>query len=197
MRKVLLSSAIAAALATSAMAWDFCADYSKLTVLTGTTGTAIAIGTTTVAPAGIIVGAVINHFINCDEAQSDEVKTTVEEPTVKRATIADAKDVYFDFDKYSLNAKAKADVAVDASVVQSIGKPIVIEGNADSRGSDEYNYALGLKRAQAVKTELINAGVTSELKVISYGEANPACTESTEDCFAKNRRVQLKVEEAK
>lgn len=194
MKKLLLSSIVAGLLSTSAMAWDFCADYSKLAVLTGTTGTAIAIGTTTVAPAGIIVGAVINHLIDCDEVSETTINTTTDEPTVKTVSIDDAKPVYFGFDKYDLDATAKEVVTADAEVLKTIKEKIVIEGNADARGSDEYNYALGLKRAEAVKSALVNSGVTGELTTITYGESKPACTEQTEDCFAKNRRVELKTQ---
>lgn len=195
MKKLLLSSIVAGLLSTSAMAWDFCADYSKLAVLTGTTGTAIAIGTTTVAPAGIIVGAVINHLIDCDEVTAETIPSaTKDEATLKTASIDDVKSVYFGFDKYDLDATAKEVVNADAEVLKTIKEKIVIEGNADARGSDEYNYALGLKRAEAVKQSLIYSGVTGELTTITYGESKPACTEQTEDCFAKNRRVELKTQ---
>ena len=194
MKKLLLSSIVAGLLSTSAMAWDFCADYSKIAVLTGTTGTAIAIGTTTVAPAGIVVGAIINHLIDCDEVSETTINTTTDEPTVKTASINDVKSVYFGFDKYDLDATAKEVVNADAPVLNAIKEKIVIEGNADARGSDEYNYALGLKRAEAVKSALVNSGVTAELTTITYGESKPVCTEQTDDCFAKNRRVDFKTQ---
>ena len=64
-----------------------------------------------------------------------------------------------------------------------------IEGNCDEWGSDEYNYALGLKRAKSVKTALIDLGLDSnKLTIISYGETNPVCTSHTKECWAKNRR---------
>ena len=197
MKKLLLSSIVAGLLSTSAMAWDFCADYSKIAVLTGTTGTAIAIGTTTVAPAGIVVGAIINHLIDCDETTETAVNETIVptgEPLVKTVSIDDAKSVYFGFDKYNLDATAKEVVNADANVLNTIKDKIVIEGNADERGSDEYNYALGLKRAEAVKSALVNSGVTAELTTITYGESKPVCTEKTDDCFAKNRRVDFKTQ---
>ena len=103
------------------------------------------------------------------------------------------KTVYFDFDKYTLNSNGKESVNDTANVLKTIPNLSVrIEGNADSRGSDEYNYALGLKRATEVKNALVNAGVTNELQTVSYGEAKPNCTETNEDCFSKNRRVDFK-----
>ena len=65
MKKLLISSVVAGMLVTSASAWDFCSDYSKLLTMGGTTGAAIAIGTTTVAVPGLIVGAILNQVV-CD-----------------------------------------------------------------------------------------------------------------------------------
>ena len=108
--------------------------------------------------------------------------------------IKDIRNIHFDFDQYKLDEDAQEDVQFDSDIIQALAAPIIIEGNADSRGSDEYNYALGLKRAEEVKQALIIDGVKNELKVISYGESAPICTETTEDCLAKNRRVQFKTE---
>ena len=69
-----------------------------------------------------------------------------------------------------------------------------LEGNCDEWGSDEYNFALGLKRANAVKDELLNNGVASErITLVSYGSSNPVCTEKTQECWSKNRRVDFKL----
>ncbi len=193
MKKLLISSVVAGMLVTSASAWDFCSDYSKLLTMGGTTGAAIAIGTTTVAVPGLIVGAILNQVV-CDG--TDEVKTfaQTEDQISKKLDIKDIRNIHFDFDQYKLDEDAQEDVQFDSDIIQTLAAPIIIEGNADSRGSDEYNYALGLKRAEEVKQALIIDGVKNELKVISYGESAPICTETTEDCLAKNRRVQFKTE---
>ncbi|HKA88861.1 MAG TPA: peptidoglycan-associated lipoprotein Pal [Haliangiales bacterium] len=69
---------------------------------------------------------------------------------------------------------------------------IVIEGNADERGTVEYNIALGQRRADAVRTYLEQLGVSQEqLKTVSYGKERPLCTEHNEDCWKKNRRAAL------
>ena len=74
------------------------------------------------------------------------------------------------------------------------GTIIKIEGNCDEWGTDEYNYALGLKRAKSVKEALRANGVHGKkMKLISYGESNPVCTEHNKECWAKNRRVEFKV----
>ena len=67
---------------------------------------------------------------------------------------------------------------------------IKLEGDCDESGSDEYNYALGLKRAISVKNDLINRGINADrIVTFSYGESNPICKEHTAECFSKNRRT--------
>lgn len=197
MKKLLLSSVLAGLLVTSASAWDFCSDESQIGVAaTGMSAGILIADATFGGVPGLIVGAIANQLLCTPEEKStldSEVKTFVQEG-LKTNDVPGAKTVYFDYDKYILNTTGKEDTAVSAEAIKKItNTPIRIEGNADSRGSDEYNYALGLKRANAVKTELQNAGVTNPLEVVSYGEAKPECADSTEDCFAKNRRVQFKI----
>jgi peptidoglycan-associated lipoprotein len=73
------------------------------------------------------------------------------------------------------------------------GLRIVVEGNADERGTVEYNIALGQRRADAVRRYLEELGVSStQLRTVSYGEEHPLCTEHSEDCWAKNRRAALR-----
>ena len=103
-----------------------------------------------------------------------------------------SKDVvYFDFDKYNIRADQMGVVENVASLLRDTNTnfTVRIEGNCDEWGTDEYNYALGLKRAKAVKTALSDLGVdSSRLTIISYGETNPVCTSHTKSCWAKNRR---------
>ena len=71
---------------------------------------------------------------------------------------------------------------------------IKVEGNCDEWGSDEYNYALGLKRANVVKDALVADGVNpNRLSVVSYGESNLVCSEKSKSCDAQNRRDEFKV----
>lgn len=71
---------------------------------------------------------------------------------------------------------------------------ILIEGHADERGTNEYNLALGERRAKAAMNYLVAQGVpANRITVISYGEERPLCTERTEDCWARNRRVHFLV----
>jgi peptidoglycan-associated lipoprotein len=66
---------------------------------------------------------------------------------------------------------------------------VTIQGNCDERGTREYNLALGARRANAVKEYLVSLGISAgRVDTISYGKERPVCTESTEDCWAQNRR---------
>lgn len=105
------------------------------------------------------------------------------------------ESVYFDFDKYNIKNDMQKVVETNNKNVQEFLKNyntfmISVEGHCDDRGTDEYNYALGLKRAQSVKATLIDSGISDKNIVTkSLGEASPVCTEKTKECWAKNRRV--------
>lgn len=101
-------------------------------------------------------------------------------------------NVYFDYDKFDIREDMMASVKGNAALLKN--KTFKLEGNCDEFGSDEYNFALGLKRANAVKTALVNEGVIADsISMVSLGEGNPACTEKTQECWAKNRRVEVKL----
>ena len=104
--------------------------------------------------------------------------------------------VYFDFDKFDIREDMKSNVTNDVTVAKAAASAynVKLEGNCDEWGSDEYNFALGLKRAQAVKTALLNEGVDAKrISMVSLGKSTPVCTEKTQDCWAKNRRVDFKL----
>jgi peptidoglycan-associated lipoprotein len=98
--------------------------------------------------------------------------------------------VYFDFDKSEIRTDAKS--ALDAKLPLLKANPsmkIRIEGNTDSRGSNEYNMALGLRRANAAKRYLASQGIeAARFDVVSYGEERPVDQGTTEDAYQKNRR---------
>lgn len=100
------------------------------------------------------------------------------------------QDIFFDYDKADLRPDSQQTLAHTAQVFnQHPNWKVRIEGNSDERGSTEYNLALGERRAKAAKDALAQAGVGADrLNTISYGKEKPACTESTEDCWQKNRR---------
>jgi peptidoglycan-associated lipoprotein len=103
------------------------------------------------------------------------------------------KDVYFDFDRYDLSADARTILRSSAEWLK--GNPaarVEIEGHCDERGTNEYNLALGAKRAQAAREYLATLGVASaRLSTTSYGEEIPVCRESNESCWKQNRRARF------
>ncbi|MCX2683327.1 peptidoglycan-associated lipoprotein Pal [Campylobacter sp. MIT 21-1685] len=115
--------------------------------------------------------------------------------TINRLNDTLAK-VYFDFDKFDIKSDMQSVINTNASIfnTQVAGVGITVEGNCDEWGTDEYNQALGLKRAKAVKEALIAQGVNADrISVKSYGETNPVCTEKTKNCDAQNRRAEFKL----
>ena len=100
--------------------------------------------------------------------------------------------VYFAFDKYNLTSENKDKATSNATKLSALtaDTTVTVSGNTDEWGSDEYNYALGLKRANSVKDVLVANGVVANVSLVSLGESSPVCTEKTKDCWAKNRRVE-------
>lgn len=112
--------------------------------------------------------------------------------TVNGAANAQIVSILFDYDKFDIREDMLAAVKGNAGLLKN--KTFKLEGNCDEFGSDEYNFALGLKRANAVKTALVNEGVNADsISMVSLGEGNPACSEKTKECWAKNRRVEVKL----
>jgi peptidoglycan-associated lipoprotein len=101
--------------------------------------------------------------------------------------------VYFDFDQDALRPEFQAAMACHAKYLRDRpSSRMSLEGNADERGSREYNLGLGERRGNAVSSALqANGGSGSQITVVSYGEERPTCTQSSEDCWAKNRRVEI------
>ena len=103
------------------------------------------------------------------------------------------KEVYFAFDSYVLTPAARATLRANAEWLKKHASIAVqIEGHADERGTNEYNLALGSKRARVVMDYLSVLGVlTDRLSAISYGEELPVCVEKTEECWQRNRRAHF------
>jgi peptidoglycan-associated lipoprotein len=100
------------------------------------------------------------------------------------------EDVSFEYDKSDLSDAARASLDKNATWMKKWTTTVVtIEGHADSRGTSEYNLALGERRAAAVRDYMASLGVAAaRLNVVSMGEEQPQCREETEACFALNRR---------
>ncbi|KYJ87403.1 hypothetical protein AS592_09820 [Sulfurovum riftiae] len=137
-----------------------------------------------------------NNFTDATEITGDTV--TVNESgaggSLGNSSADGFRSVYFDFGDYGISGAMQDKVSANAArAAQSSGK-IKIEGNCDEFGTDEYNYALGLKRAKAVKDAMAAEGVdTGRMVIVSYGESNPVCSSPTDSCYARNRRVDLRL----
>jgi peptidoglycan-associated lipoprotein len=103
---------------------------------------------------------------------------------------ANIKDVFFDYDQYTLRDDARAALQSNArALADRPGIRITIEGHCDERGSEKYNLALGDMRANSVKDFLVSLGVSaSRIDTVSFGEERPFCEEHSEECWQNNRR---------
>lgn len=101
--------------------------------------------------------------------------------------------VYFEYDQATLTSEGAEVVRVFAQyLLANPAARVRLEGHTDERGSREYNLALGERRAQAVEAALVRAGVSgAQSRLLSYGEERPTCSQSNEECWQKNRRVEI------
>jgi peptidoglycan-associated lipoprotein len=107
-------------------------------------------------------------------------------------------DIHFDYDDFTIRPQDGEILRTNAKWLSDHGSTRVqVEGHTDERGSEEYNLALGAKRAQAAKDYLTTLGVSSDrISTISYGKELPLCTEHDDDCWAQNRRDHFVVQGA-
>jgi peptidoglycan-associated lipoprotein len=139
-------------------------------------------------------------------ATVEHVTTTVHEPdslssleAVRRGQVPSTSpssplgEIYFDFDRYDLRADARKTLGTHADWLKANpSAQVEIEGHCDERGSNEYNMALGSKRAQTTKEYLVSLGIAAtRLLTISYGEELPVCREHAEECWQRNRRARF------
>lgn len=101
--------------------------------------------------------------------------------------------IYFDLDKTEIKGEFQAQIACHSKFIRQFPNyNVTLEGNADERGSREYNLGLGERRGNAVQSALSSAGAPgNQLNVVSYGEERPTCKDHSEDCWSKNRRVEI------
>src|SRR5688572_18909605 len=98
--------------------------------------------------------------------------------------VPDLKDITFDFDKYDIRPADAKTLDTNATWLKSNPNHLVlIEGHCDERGTNEYNLALGERRAKSTMNYLVSQGVqASRITIISYGEERPACSQKSEEC---------------
>lgn len=106
------------------------------------------------------------------------------------------KDILFEFNGYSVSPEYQGLITdIAAWLSQNKAAKLTVEGHCDERGTIEYNLALGEKRAESVKSQLVKAGVKDDrIKTISYGKEAPVDPGHTEEAWAKNRRAHFKID---
>jgi peptidoglycan-associated lipoprotein len=117
-------------------------------------------------------------------------------PEIKEfVSVPELTDIHFDFDKYDIRPGDAKVLDSNAGYLKSNPNHLVlIEGHCDERGTNEYNLALGERRAKSTMNYLVSQGVqASRITIISYGEERPLCTQKTEECWAQNRRSHFLV----
>jgi len=120
--------------------------------------------------------------------------SSTQNSTKYNSSMGGFQSIYFDFGDYSLSTDMEQDITKNSTSVRQSRGHIKIEGNCDEFGTDEYNYALGLKRAKSVKDGIVAQGISADkMVIISYGESNPVCSDPTDGCYAQNRRVDLHI----
>jgi peptidoglycan-associated lipoprotein len=99
-------------------------------------------------------------------------------------------DTFFDLDSTDLTAESRAAIQKDVDWMKRWSSTkVMVEGHADSRGTNEYNLALGERRADAVRDYMVSLGIPADrITIVSKGEEQPFCTEETEACWRQNRR---------
>ncbi len=151
-------------------------------------------------PEETVQGAVVEPAEVEEEIIEEEAVVVPEEEEIMESSIsmeekakAVFSDIIFDYDRYDILPDARPvldEIAAFLSENREIN--IVIEGHCDERGTNEYNLALGEKRAKSTKNYLVSLGVSPEkIIVITYGEEKPLCTWHDETCWQKNRRAHF------
>lgn len=131
------------------------------------------------------------EFVEAVIVPGDEV--SIEETDLTAGELAVFDDIHFDYDKYTIKPTARAVLDKVSDFLYNNKKfNVVIEGHCDDRGTNEYNLALGEKRAKAAQGYLSSLGVgSSRMSIQTYGEEKPLCTEQNESCWQRNRRAHF------
>jgi peptidoglycan-associated lipoprotein len=160
--------------------------------------------TTTTASSAAAASTSANSMSSADAAATAKLADEIQkiQPGSDAASAANLaaeimklhkESVYFDYDKYDLKPEFRNIVDMQAASFKSRkNTALVLEGNADERGSAAYNMALGEKRANSVKKALVILGVpASKVKVVSFGNTRPKLACHEEKCWEENRRVDF------
>jgi peptidoglycan-associated lipoprotein len=131
----------------------------------------------------------------CDAACMRDKDAAAMAEAARLATATLTATVYFDYDRSDItdDTRTKLDAKVPI-LTQNAAVKIRIAGHTDSRGSDEYNLALGQRRAAAAKRYLTDRGIDgSRIEIVSFGEERPTCSDESDTCFSRNRRDEFEI----
>ena len=156
---------------------------------------------------GVVKDDELDDFATQEEMREEAMKRldeegiTEEELEAARRKVAELSaqegmnlaNVYFDFDDFSLSQEAKAVLAQNAAwLINDPQREVIIEWHCDERGTDEYNIALGERRAVSVQRILeLNGVSSSQVTIVSYGEEKPAADGNSEPAWRLSRRVEI------
>ena len=130
---------------------------------------------------------------SADSRQIAQVTAPAKDPLTDPASPLAKRSIYFDFDSFTVRDDFRPTIEAHARfLVTNPQRRVVVQGNADDRGSREYNLALGQKRAEAVRKALSALGVAeNQVEAVSFGEEKPRATGADEASWAENRRADL------
>jgi len=186
-----------AVLAVAGMMASGCA---RKTPIAKTPTAPVATPPTSASTSGRDGGTVSGSRASTSPAPSTNTGITQSERATLNQSLTNLSDALFDYDKATIRPDATQALQGDVTVIRSIlakypQQKVKIEGHADERGSDEYNVALGDKRALAAKEFLTAMGIQpTQLDIVSFGKQRPVCTDHNEDCWQRNRRALLVAE---
>jgi peptidoglycan-associated lipoprotein len=132
----------------------------------------------------------------CEAARADSVnREAARRSAIEAARNALTATIFFDYDASEITDDARTKLDAKVPVLSSnTGIRIRIAGHTDSRGSDEYNLALGQRRAAAAKRYLTDRGIDGgRIEIVSFGEERPSCSDEAESCFSRNRRDEFEI----
>lgn len=159
-------------------------------------GAVTAQGSTSVTPADTTTYTLTasNSAGNADATVTITVAAPAPaaEPSLSDADLfsKEVRDAYFDYDSAEIRPDARQNLAKTADFLKAHPRwRVNIEGHCDERGSTEYNLALGVRRANAVRSYLVSLGIPADhMNPVSFGKEKPFCMQATEECYAQNRR---------
>jgi peptidoglycan-associated lipoprotein len=172
-------------------------DATQLTISPGV-GDVTAQGTTTVSPSDSTTYTITASGPGGSATATASVTVNAPPPpppppagpTDDELFMREVRDAYFDYDKADIRADTRAALSKTADFLKNYPRfKVTIEGHCDERGSTEYNLALGVRRANAVKEYIVSLGVSADrVSTVSFGKEKPFCMESNEACWQQNRR---------